>query len=221
MFNTITSSSIRRLFDLDRLLTEPECADGPIQNMIANERFIVITPGVGGEADTLAIKLLKGLIFNAMMSRDNMLAPMAYVADEFQNFITTDSVTGDQNFLDKCRVFRVSCVLVTQSVMHLKNKVMEQKPIAGRAALGSLLINLSNKIVMRTSDNDTKSELKNWLPSSPNGSGMHVVDARPLMTLGLGEYYFSRADGRWGREKVVLSPSELDRPQQWGASPTF
>ncbi len=211
MFNTLTSPSFKRVFDLDKLLSEPYCELGLIQQMIEQEKFIVISPGVASKSNELVVKILKGLVFNAMMTRSNMLAPMAYVADEFHNFVTVDPVTGDQNLLDKCRSFRISCVLATQSVMHLKNKVLEQNPATGSSALYSLLINLATKVVLRTSDNETKAALEHWIPSSPTGSGRHVLDARPLMSLRVGEYYFSAVDGRWGLERVELKTPDLER----------
>ena len=72
--------------------------------------------------NALIAKALKAFWFEAILSSRKRLEqgdtmPMvAYIADEFHRFITSDKVHGEQSFLDTCRSFGAFCALACQSI---------------------------------------------------------------------------------------------------------
>lgn len=206
LLNTLRSSRYKKMFNLNSILGYNGKKVGPIAEWINNEKVLLVTPQIGVVQDEMIVKTLKRLVFNAMLERENMLAPMAYIADEFQNFISTDESSGEHNFLDRCRSFRVSCVLATQSVDSLSERVTRQNGAAGAQALSSMLNNISNRMIFRTSDFQTTHLMRIWIEVSPIPHKGHVIDKTPLASLNVGECYWMRG-GNWSREQVELAPS--------------
>ena len=88
-------------------------------------RLLLFQPSRDG-LDALVTRVLKALFFEAVFS-DPIRASsgpdlplVAYVADEFHQFVTSDRV-GDANFLDAARSYGVFCVLACQSVASIEN----------------------------------------------------------------------------------------------------
>ena len=89
-------------------------------------RVLLFQPSRDG-LDTLVTRVLKALFFEAVFS-DPIRASggpdlplVAYVADEFHQFVTSDRVHGEANFVDTCRSYGVFCVLACQSVSSIEN----------------------------------------------------------------------------------------------------
>lgn len=209
MLNVLVSEKYKNIFDLNAALDFDETQPGQIAKWLDAEKVLVITPKLGVKADEIIIMNLKRLVFNYMLNRSNMLAPMAYVADEFHNFISSDTETGEHNFLDRCRSYRVSCVLATQSVDSLSNRVFEQNGYVGEKALESMLNNISNRVVFRTTDHKTSNLLRGWIPPSPSNPARHVLDNFPLASLATGECYWIR-NGEWSREQIELPAKNVE-----------
>ncbi|WP_044413138.1 TraM recognition domain-containing protein, partial [Thiomicrospira microaerophila] len=208
MLECLTNKAMTRVFDWDYLYEPSAPGEGPLSRYIENECFMVLSPTQTSLVDELIVSLVKKSVFSLMLTRQNKLAPMAYIADEFQNFISADSHTGEHNFVDRCRSYRVNCVFITQSLAHLKNKVIEKRGQAGDQALEAMLNNMTNRIVFRSTDAQTMQLLRTWIPCPPVMNSRHVIDVRPPSGLKVGECYFITARGEWGRQQVVL-------PQDW------
>jgi hypothetical protein len=149
---------------------------------------------------SLAGKALKTLFFQTVMSRQDMLRPIAYVCDEFQRFVTLDPESGDHNFFDRCRAYRVTVVVASQSVAALQ--IAMGSGNEARDAVTSLLINLPTKVVFRTPCAQTVEAMKGYIPMDPGGD-VHILQCRPPSTLMTGEYYFTNAQD-WGRARHTL-----------------
>ena len=167
------------------------------------------------QLDNLVAVALKALFFEAVLScpdrvRGDPTVPLAmYIADEFQRYITSDAVHGEQSFFDTCRSHRAACLVACQSVASLEHALSEGAGGARRdaAALAVLWTNTANKLVFRTTDPATAHRLEGLCPQRPGL--VDVVRARPPATLGVGECYAALADGRFERrqlEPLVLEP---------------
>ena len=85
----------------------------------------VYQPSLGHGRDALVARALKAQFFEAVLSDEKRqengseLPLVAYVADEFHRFITSDVVHGEQSFFDTCRSFGAFCVVASQSMSSL------------------------------------------------------------------------------------------------------
>lgn len=201
LIGLFTHPRFKEMFDLNLTLSAEH--ESQIGQWLDAGKTLVLTPEMGLEVDEMIVKLIKRAAFNHMLTRENKVAPMAYVADEFQNFITSDEQTGEQNFLSMCRSFRVSCVLATQSIAALKDKVTRQSDRAGESALLSMLNNLNNRMIFSTKDTETVAMLKNWIEPPQNKSQSHVVDNFPPAALNVGQCYWLRG-AEWSRDQIQL-----------------
>ena len=163
-------------------------------------KVIVFQPRSSATHDMVG-RSLKSLFYRCVMERKDMLRPIAYICDEFQRYITTCADSGEHTFLDRCRAFRVSCVLATQSIAALQAAINPNG--RGSFALESILINCTSKFCFRTSDTNTVDMLRAFIPPNPM-SGMHILTARPPASLKTGEYYFSFQE-KFGRTRYQLS----------------
>jgi type IV secretory pathway TraG/TraD family ATPase VirD4 len=153
------------------------------------------------QASDLAARAIKAKWYEAATSRSDMERPVGVVCDEFQRFITLDPVSGDANFLDTARAYRVNCVFATQSVAALE-LALGSGPKA-KAAVAAILCNTPSKWFFASKDSATVQELRDLIPPSPGGR--HVVDVRPPAQLRPGEAYWSLANGQWGRGRANLA----------------
>ena len=126
--------------------------------------------------------------------------PIGYVCDEFQRYITSDAETGEHNFLDRCRAYRVNSVLATQSMAALL--AATNRGLAGRSALDSILVNTPTKVCFRTTDETAVTTMKSFIPKDPR-SEQHILNFRPPSSLLTGEYYFAIGP-EWGRTRYLL-----------------
>lgn len=205
----LANDSLARLISLDPLSAKR--SDNRIvlnlETCIDQGAILIYSPGSGAKssiADAIG-RSLKTKFFQATFRRLNKRRPVFYICDEFQRFITSDSDSGDQSFLDRCRAFRAVCVLATQSLASLQHTLSAYgDPKLGDSALDIVLNNTGNKLFFRNTDINTVDRLGKLLPTNPLG-GPHVVSQRPLATLSVGECYYVMSDGSWGRTRVELS----------------
>ena len=160
------------------------------------------------ELDNLTAKACKVMFFESIIGstkraqhgEDMPLA--AYVADEFQRFITADRVHGEQSFLDVCRSFGAFTVIACQSIASLRYALcnVESDESKRASAIDIICNNTATKIFFRTTDKDTADRLNTICPSMPGG--VVVTKVRPLSTLAPGECYASFPDGRFERVQL-------------------
>ena len=155
--------------------------------------------------DNLVAKACKVLFFEAVLGsgervRNGDEMPLAaYVADEFQRFITADRVHGEQSFFDVCRSFGAFAVVACQSIASLRYALASFEPneYKRRSAIDIICNNTATKIFFRTTDQDTFERVNTICPATTGGA--LVTQVRPLSTLGVGECYASFPDGRFER----------------------
>jgi len=138
--------------------------------------------------------------------------PVFYIADEFHRFITGDEKSGEQNFLDRCRGYNVSCIMATQSISSLMYGIKENTGFSHNDLNSSLDIVLNNcctKFFFRTTDIETNLKLKSIIPSMPYpefSNYGHVIDVFPVSSLMTGECYYVTSNGKWGKSKITIKP---------------
>ncbi len=151
--------------------------------------------------------------FKTCTIREKNNIPVFYIADEFHRFITGDEESGEQNFLDRCRDYNISCIMATQSISSLKYGINDNTGFSDKNLDNSVDIVLNNcctKFFFRTTDTETNSKLKSLIPSVPNpefSNYGHVIDVSPVSSLNTGECYFITSKGKWGKSKInIISP---------------
>ena len=169
--------------------------DRSVAELIDAEKIIVHQP-VDTNSGDIAGRLLKSRFFSDSLSRSDMLQPIGYVVDEFQRYITSDRETGEQSFIDRCRSYRVNCVLVTQSMASIEHALGRNGEDRPKLVVDILAANTSTKIIYRTMDDGTYAALKSWIPIAPIGN-IHVIDVRHPARLPVGSAYYM-CDGKWG-----------------------
>ena len=185
-------------------------------------RLVLYQPRRDG-LDALVAMALKACFFEAVLADParvgggHRLPLVAYVADEFHRYVTSDIVHGEQSFLDTCRSLGALCVLATQSTRSVAHALSLGG--AGRdtneAALDILLTNTATKFVFRSTDIDTAARLEALCPRRPGFAPASAV--RPLSVLAPGECYAVLADGRF--ERVQLTPARLDASLERARTP--
>lgn len=171
--------------------------------------FYVFQPDPYG-LDNLVAKACKVLFFESVIGneerarRGEEMPLAAYIADEFQRFITADRVHGEQSFLDVCRSFGAFTVVACQSIasLHYALCSVESDEQKRRSAIDIICNNTATKLFFRTTDKDTSERVDNICPAM--SGGQLVTRVRPLSTLAPGECYASFPDGRF--ERIQLDP---------------
>ena len=166
--------------------------------------FYIYQPDRHG-LDNLVAKACKILFFESVLdneerARNGEGMPLAaYIADEFQRFITADRVHGEQSFLDVCRSFGAFTVIACQSIasLHYALAAIEGDDSKRKSAIDIICNNTATKMFFRTTDKDTADRLDTICPAMTGGD--LVTKIRPLSTLAAGECYASFPDGRFER----------------------
>ena len=164
-------------------------------------------------AGGLIAKACKALFFEAILGDEERafngekMPLAAYVADEFQRFITVDRVHGEQSFFDVCRSFGAFTVVACQSVASLQYALStyERDDRKRSSAIDIICNNTGTKIFFRSTDRDTAHRLDTICPAMTGGD--LVTRVRPLSTLGVGECYASFPDGRFLRIQLKEYPA--------------
>ena len=177
-----------------------------IREAVEDGVAIVFSPRLDSAGAEAAGRVLKTKYFEAAFGRNNKVRPMFYICDEFQRFITSDPGSGEQAFLDRCRAYRVSCVLATQSLASIRNRLSELS--VGRrtnveATLNILLGNTGNKFFFRSTERETLEAVERLMPQARSGVAS-AVQLRPPSQLGVGECYYVLADGSAGRGRIIV-----------------
>ena len=166
-----------------------------VEDLLEQGKVILLQPRSGYFGDICG-RLVKARFFSDVLMRRNMLRPVGYVADEFQRFITSDRETGEQSFLDRCRAYRVNCVLATQSLSSLEHALLQSGEVSPSLAVDIIVANSPTKLIYRSLDAGTQHSLRRWIPPASVGRA-HVLDVRPVAQLPMGLAYFM-CDGQWG-----------------------
>ncbi len=176
---------------------------------------VVYTPGIDSDLANLIGRCIKMKFFELSFNRRNRMRPFFYICDEFQRYITGDKVSGEQSFLDRCRAYRVVCVLATQSLSSLSYRLSsmtgENDRQAAQASLDVLLNNTGNKFFFRGTDTLTHDWIHKIMPQPYVYGKPHIISVRPPSTLGAGECYYLLGSGQYGRAQVLLSDNPMAR----------
>jgi hypothetical protein len=211
-FQAVFSSLVHEFLDhefCNRVSINPfESPDNclAVDNIIANGKIVVYEPGVVTTVTATVGKVLKASFFKKLLVAERLNNPSArpffYLCDEFQRFITHDEESGEQSFLDRCRAYRVCCVLATQSLASLRYAFPDEK---GGQAINILVTNTGTKMFFRTTDSSTADTLSHLIPEPHRQDRPHVVKVRPPSTLQPGECYYVLVNGASGRGQIRAS----------------
>ena len=220
-FNDIASNFIEELFITDPFEDEYEIKKKygnrfiSIKDSLLNRKIIIYSiPVKTIDAHILAATVIKKIVFRYSFETyeerkkdaDNKIF---YIADEFHRFITGDSESGEQSFLDRCRSYSVSCILATQSIasiLYTLSNIDAGNKNSTEESLNIILNNVGTKLFFRSTDEKTQDKLKTFLPPNPYkrvDSG-HVADVFTVSMLSRGECYFMTTSGKWGRTKIEI-----------------
>lgn len=173
----------------------------------------VYQPSLGHGRDALVARALKAQFFEAVLSdpkrqeNGSELPLVAYVADEFHRFITSDVVHGEQSFFDTCRSFGAFCVVASQSMSSLHHALAgESFTNKDEKAVEILLNNTGTKLFFRTTDRALHETIDRLCPLTPYLP--KSTEVRPPSTLRPGECYAVVTDGRFLRCKIDLNATE-------------
>ena len=182
-------------------------------------RLTLFQPARDG-LDALVAMALKALFFEAVLSDPDRVCGssdvplVAYVADEFHRFVTSDLVHGEPSYLDCCRSHGGFAVLACQSVSSLEHALSHGAGSDTRnsSAISILWNNTGSKLVFRTTDPLTAQRVDDLAPYRPGLAG--VTRVRPVSTLKPGECYAILADGRFERRQLdALGVLDVARPR--------
>lgn len=199
LINALANPDIERFVDLDPVQDNGR-AHTDIASLLAQGKIVLFCPEPR-EGHRIAGKAVKQKFFEAVFSREDLEKPIGVVIDEAQRFITDDAETGEQAFLDRCRAYRAIVVMATQSIASLKHALGSNA--TAQTALDIISANTPTKFILRSTDVDTVTWLRNQLPQSGDDSP-HIIDIRRPSNLKPGEAYFMLADGSWGRRRARL-----------------
>lgn len=179
-----------------------------LEEAILNHKIIIFSPTLKiSKIEGMLGTILKTKFFKFMLSTyeaGKRNFPAFYISDEFHKYITGDTITGEQNFLDICRAYKISCILATQSYQSLLNAVSNQLVNYGNAenVVDIITINCANRFFFRSQDPKLKNLIRSIVPEKPGYP--HVIDVRPLASLEVGQCYYTLANGKWGIKKINL-----------------
>ena len=171
--------------------------------------IFVYQPSLGYGKDTLVARALKAQFFETVLSdverqkRGSEMPLVAYVADEFHRFITSDLVHGEQSFFDTCRSFGAFCVVASQSMSSLHHALAgESYTNKDEKSVEILLNNTGTKLFFRTTDGALHATIDRLCPMMPDLP--KATQVRPPSSLRPGECYAVVTDGRFLRCRIDL-----------------
>ena len=172
--------------------------------------IFVYQPSLGHGQDTLIARVLKAQYFETVLSdpqrqkSGSKMPLVAYVADEFHRFITSDVVHGEQSFFDTCRSFGAFCVVASQSMSSLHHALAGSHfTNKDEKAVEILLNNTGTKLFFRTTDSALHETIARLCPLTPDRP--KATQVRPPSTLRPGECYAVLTDGRFLRCRIDLN----------------
>ena len=124
---------------------DPESASShDIGDLIDGARVTLFQPPDSPSGD-IGTKLLKGQFYRAAMQRTNLRQPLLFLCDEFQRYVTGDRESGEASLLDRCRAYRITAVLATQSVTALYDALSKRRDDGDpKQAVNSMLANIGS-----------------------------------------------------------------------------
>ena len=164
-------------------------------NMSVEEEFIV-RAAKARLFEKCLVKERENLFEGRSTIRTRSSHIVAYVADEFQRFVTVGDEHGEQSFIDRCRSYGVCCVFATQSLSSLRYKL--GRSVQADNSLNIVLSNIGTKAFFRTTDREAI-EYLNLLLGIDLGSSK-----RGLTTLEVGACWLARANGSFSRRRMRL-----------------
>ncbi|MCL1894882.1 MAG: type IV secretory system conjugative DNA transfer family protein, partial [Holophagaceae bacterium] len=210
--NGLVSEELIRHVSINPIEKSKNCLD--IEEMINQGKILIYSPNNNSFISDAIGRLIKGHFFAATFRRMNKTRPVAYVCDEFQRFITGDPESGEQSFLDRCRAYRGICVLATQSIASIKKALRDSGEIYPDDCISIILNNTGTKLFFRNTDVDTRDRLVKLIPENSVPLGPHILNARPIPTLKVGECYYLLSSGEWGRRQILIKKSRSTEPEQ-------
>lgn len=172
-----------------------------IVDLIDDARAVVFQPP-DTHSGNIGTRLVKAEFYRAAMQRTDLRQPVVFVCDEFQRFVTGDSESGEASLLDRCRAYRISAVLATQSVTALYDAVSRRRDGGDpKQAVNAMLANVGSAFYFQTCDDVTTEALQRSLPISVPRGWAHPLHVLPLAALQVGEAYFVGPQGTWGRTR--------------------
>ena len=203
---SLCDASLSAWLDLSPL---PELNDDPalhdVATLIETSRVIVFQPDDSPSGDT-GTRLLKAQFYRCAMERRNMHQPILFLCDEFQRFITCDRESGEASLLDRCRAYRITAVLATQSITALYDALAKRRDGGNpKYAVNCILSNIAHVFYFQTLDPDSMQALKTSLPAVVPSGWPHPLDVVPLSSMRVGEAYYVTPQGRWGRTQFKLA----------------
>ena len=221
-FNDIANNFIEELFITDPFTEESKIKKDyknllSIKDALIKRKIIIYSiPIKTMDAHTLAATIIKRIVFKFSFEtyeerKKNGDIKIFYIADEFHRFITGDSESGEQSFLDRCRSYNVSCILATQSIssmnygLNINTGYIDDNDY--NSSLDIILNNIGTKLFFRSTDSSTQKKLKTFLPPNPyrRVDCGHVADVFTMSMLSRGECYFMATSGKWGRSKIEIN----------------
>lgn len=172
-----------------------------IGDLIDGARALVFQPPDSATGD-VGTRLVKAQFYRAAMQRTNLLQPVLFLCDEFQRYVTGDRESGEASLLDRCRAYRVTAVLATQSVSALYDALSTRGESGDpKQAVNCMLANIGSAFYFQTCDDVTTQSLQRSLPISVPRGWVHPLEVLPLSSLHVGEAYFVAPQGKWGRTR--------------------
>ena len=179
-----------------------------LKALIDAGRVIVFQPQETPSGD-LGTRLLKAQFNRVAMERKNLRQPILFMCDEFQRYISDDNESGEASVLDRCRAYRVTVVLATQSINALCDSLNKRGTRANpEYAVQSILANVAHHFYFQTNDPTTTQYLKSSVPPTLGTQWSHPLEVLPLGSLRVGEAYYVAPQGQWGRVQFRLNAQE-------------
>lgn len=176
-----------------------------IHALIESSKVIVFQPNNSPGGDVGA-RLLKAQFYRAAMERENLRQPILFLCDEFQRFVTADRESGETSLLDRCRAYRITAVLATQSVTALCDAISKQERHGNPTfAVNCILSNIAYMFYFQTLDECSEESLKATLPVVVPPGWRHPLEFVPLSAMRVGEAYYVAPEGRWGRTQFKMA----------------
>ena len=177
-----------------------------VDDLISNPGTVFVFCPAGSnmsEEEEFIVRAAKSRLFEKCLvaERENLFKRdtghvVAYVADEFQRFVTVGNEHGEQTFIDRCRSYGVCCVFATQSLSSLRYRLGTSSQ--AMHSLDIVLSNIGTKAFFRTTDREALGYLDSLLGIDLGSS------KRGLPTLEVGACWLARANGSFSRRMMRL-----------------
>ncbi len=214
LFDMINQKFCLDIFDLSPFVDSEE---NPLEKYILDGKVIFLSVTKGGVGDLKQFEVVGKLLKYAFIrtaftlyTKGKRNFPFLYIADEFQRFITSDGISGEQTFLDVARAYKFGAIFATQSYQALYDALSRFEISGKETSVDVLLQIIATKIFFRSTDPKITAYLLDAYPSCPAVFDYpHIIKVRPPSTLEVGEMYYllPKVEGikkNYGRAKISL-----------------